>query len=270
MSPNKPTYGTVDREYGMRMFTTPPEQDGPVWMVNFMKYKEEATYADGSRGISGQEADDKYAPIEILTELGANVPFFGDVVLQLAGTDVKWDRVGVVKYPTRAAFLGMQNRKDFQDKHEHKEAGMEFTFVIGCQPAHLDDAFRVQHESWSTMEHAPTEEDGPIMVVHLLKFVEGGRQGSMEEYQSKAYSVAQKHGGGAAAIFNVEGTIMGDGRQWDECRFVAYPSMRSFMAVVQDPERLAAQGEHRAAAIADTYTVVVRPRNDTFTTHGPI
>jgi hypothetical protein len=270
MSPNKPTYGTVDREYGMRMFTTPPEQDGPVWMVNFMKYKEEATYADGSRGISGQEADDKYAPIEILTELGANVPFFGDVVLQLAGTDVKWDRVGVVKYPTRAAFLGMQNRKDFQDKHEHKEAGMEFTFVIGCQPAHLDDAFRVQHESWSTMEHAPTEEDGPIMVVHLLKFVEGGRQGSMEEYQSKAFGVAQKHGGGAAAIFNVEGTIMGDGRQWDECRFVAYPSMRSFMAVVQDPERLAAQGEHRAAAIADTYTVVVRPRNDTFTTHGPI
>ena len=69
MSPNKPTYGKVDREYGMRMFTTPPEQDGPVWMVNFMKYKEEATYADGSRGISGQEADDKYAPTEILTEL---------------------------------------------------------------------------------------------------------------------------------------------------------------------------------------------------------
>lgn len=270
MAPHKPTYGTVDREYGQRMFTMPPEQDGPVWMVNFMKYKEEATYADGTKGVSGQEADDKYAPIEILRELGAEVPFFGDVVLQLAGTDVKWDRVGVVKYPTRAAFLGMQNRKDFQAKHEHKEAGMEFTFVIGCQPADLDDAFRAKHETWSTMEHAPTKEDGPIMVVHLLKFVEGGRQGGMAEYQSKAFGVAQKHGGGAAAIFNVEGTIMGDGRQWDECRFIAYPSMRSFMAVVQDPERLAAQGEHRAAAIADTYTVIVRPRNDTFTTHGPI
>jgi hypothetical protein len=108
------------------------------------------------------------------------------------------------------------------------------------------------------------------MVVHLLKFVEGGRQGDMEEYQSKAFTVAQKHGGGAAAVFTVEGTIMGDGRQWDECRFIAYPSMRSFMAVVQDPERLEAQGNHRVAAIADTYTVIVRPRNDTFTTHGPI
>ena len=77
-------------------------------------------------------------------------------------------------------------------------------------------------------------------------------------------------GGGAAAIFNVEGTIMGDGREWDEVRFIAYPSMRAFMAVVQDPERLEAQSEHRAVAIADTYTVVVRPRNDTFTSDGPI
>jgi hypothetical protein len=92
----------------------------------------------------------------------------------------------------------------------------------------------------------------------------------MEEYQSKAFTVAQKHGGGAAAVFTVEGTIMGDGRQWDECRFIAYPSMRSFMAVVQDPERLEAQGNHRVAAIADTYTVIVRPQNDTFTTHGAI
>jgi hypothetical protein len=270
MAPHKPGYGKVDREYGTRMFTTPPEQDGPVWMVNFMKYKPEATYADGSRGISGMEADDKYAPKEILEDLGAEVPFFGDVVLQLAGTDVKWDRIGVVKYPTRQSFLGMQNRQDFQEKHEHKEAGMEFTFVIGCQPAELNDAFRVKPASWSDIEHAPTDDDGPIMVVHLLKFVEGGRQGSMLEYQSKAFGVAQKHGGGAAAIFNVEGTIMGDGRQWDEVRFIAYPSLRAFMAVVQDPERLAAQGEHRGAAIADTYTVVVRPRNDTFTTVGPI
>ena len=42
MSQHKPGYGKVNKEYGMRMFTTKPEDDGPVWMVNFMKYKEEA------------------------------------------------------------------------------------------------------------------------------------------------------------------------------------------------------------------------------------
>ena len=52
MSQHKPGYGKVNKEYGMRMFTTKPEDDGPVWMVNFMKYKEEATYSDGSRAVS--------------------------------------------------------------------------------------------------------------------------------------------------------------------------------------------------------------------------
>ena len=245
----------------MRMFTTPPEQDGPVWMVNFMKYKEEAAYADGSRGISGQEADDKYSPVEILTELGAEVPFFGDVVLQLAGQDFKWDRVGVVKYPTRAAFLGMQNRKDFLDKHEHKEAGMEFTFVVGCQPVELPNKLRVKPENWDSIEHAPTEEDGPVMVVHLLKFVEGGRQGDMEEYQSKAFTVAQKHGGGAAAVFTVEGTIMGDGRNWDQIRFHEYPSRAAFMAATNDAQ--AVKDQQKRESVVDSYSLILRPSINT-------
>jgi len=156
MSQHKPGYGKVNKEYGMRMFTTKPEDDGPVWMVNFMKYKEEATYSDGSRGISGREADDLYAPVEILEELGAAIPFVGDVVLQLAGQDHAWHRIGVVKYPSRQAFLGMQNREDFQAKHEHKEAGMDFTFVIGSQPVNLDPSYRVDFEGWDKVEHAPT------------------------------------------------------------------------------------------------------------------
>ena len=31
-----PGYGLVDRDYGMRLATTPPDEDGPVWMVNLM------------------------------------------------------------------------------------------------------------------------------------------------------------------------------------------------------------------------------------------
>jgi hypothetical protein len=34
------------------------------------------------------------------------------------------------------------------------------------------------------------------------------------------------------------------------------------MAVVFDPERLAAQRDHREVAIADTYTMILRPRVD--------
>lgn len=38
MTTNSPRYGTVDRDYGMKLATTPPEVDGPVWMINLMRY----------------------------------------------------------------------------------------------------------------------------------------------------------------------------------------------------------------------------------------
>ena len=64
---------------------------------------------------------------------------------------------------------------------------------------------------------------------------------------------------------------MGDGRKWDEVRFNTFPSLRAFLEVVyNDPERLEAQKEHRERAIADTYTLIVRPSIDTFTTDGPV
>ena len=54
-----PRYGKLDREYGMKLATTPPEADGPVWMVNLMKYRAKAEYADGRDAqISGRDADD--------------------------------------------------------------------------------------------------------------------------------------------------------------------------------------------------------------------
>ena len=47
-----PRYGTVDRDYGMRSATTPPDDDGPVRMVDLMKYREFADHADGRESRS--------------------------------------------------------------------------------------------------------------------------------------------------------------------------------------------------------------------------
>ena len=64
----------------MRLATTPPDDDGPVWMVNLMKYRETADYADGRESaISGREADDLYTPLESLAAVGAEIVFAGDV-----------------------------------------------------------------------------------------------------------------------------------------------------------------------------------------------
>lgn len=128
-----PGYGTVDRDYGIRLATTEPADDGPVHMLNLMKYRRVADYGGaGSAGeeVSGREADDRYAPLEILADIGAAVCLVAGVI----GASEDWDRVAVVRYATRRSFVKMQSRRDFQDKHVHKEAGMDRTIVMGTVP----------------------------------------------------------------------------------------------------------------------------------------
>lgn len=268
MSSHQPGYGVVDRTYGLRLATTPPDQDGPVWMVNLMRYHERARYADG--GASGREADDRYAPLDVLADIGAEVAFAGDVEAQLLGDPPPWERIGIVRYPTRRSFIEMQSRDDFRERHMHKEAGMAATIVMGCTPITLDatalGTLASHSRPWDQVEHPPTTDDGPVMVVHVIRF-EGHHAPSstpdhMERYQDHAAVVAGRHGGRVAGWFAVEGTIVGDGREWHQVRCNSFPSLRAFMAVVQDPERLTAQREHREVAIADTYTMVVRPTID--------
>ncbi len=268
MSTTAPRYGQVDRDYGMRLATTPADEDGPVWMVNLMKYRALAEYADGRESaLSGQEADDEYAPLESLAAIGARPVFFGTVDQQLLGDAPIWDRIGVVKYPTRRSFIEMQSRPEFQKSHEHKDAGMESTIVMGCQPMPFPTApSGVSEVDWADVPHPPTDDDGPVMVLHVIRFedVEAAHitPSEMEAYSSAAAVSASRHGVRIAGWFAVEGTIVGDGRAWHQVRFNSFPSKRAFMAVVTDPERLEAQKHHREKAIADTYTMIVRPTID--------
>src|SRR5215471_5201297 len=99
-------YGSIDFEYAARLATTPPDEDRPVWMVNLMKYRDVAKYADGREStLSGQEADDLYAPFGPLAGVGADIVFLATVEDQLLGAEPAWDRVAVVQYPTGRAFV---------------------------------------------------------------------------------------------------------------------------------------------------------------------
>ena len=274
----QPGYGQVNREYGMRLATTDPADDGPIWMLNLMSYKERADYADGSGpDVSGREADDLYAPIDVLAEIGAEVVFLADVDTQLLGHSPTWHRVGIVEYPTRRSFIEMQMRPDFATKHVHKEAGMAFTIVMGCLPIDPPVPDDIEWVDWADVPHPPTADDGPIAVLHVIRYAddadgddadgagESPPRASRErlvEYQTKAFESAGPHGVRIGGWFEVEDVIVGDGRSWDEVRFNLFPSKAAFMAVAMDPARLAAQTEHREPAMADTYTMILRPNID--------
>lgn len=176
-------FGTIDTDYAVDLATREPENDGPIFMVNFMKYKAVAAYRDPSvvdAEISGKDADDKYAPVDVLERIGAQVAFHGSVVAQ--GCAGEWDRMGIVLYPTRRSFIDMQSRPDFKTKYVHKEAGMDYTIVMGALPlvAHPDIARR------------------GFVTFHLTA-----------EPRTEQPTVDR-------ARLGVEGTIVGDGRTWSE------------------------------------------------------
>jgi hypothetical protein len=253
-------YASIDYEYASRLVTVGPDDDGPVWMVNLMAYKERATYADGRPShLSGMEADDRYAPFESLAAVGAELVFVADVEAQLLGASPAWDRVAVVRYPTRRSFMDMQARPDFQAKHVHKEAGMRETIVMAGLPLDVP-SLPADAPGWADVPHPSTAADGPVVVLHVIRYADDrGGGDDMAAYQQEAGRVAVPHGVRLAGWFRVEGTILGDGRSWDQARFNAFPSRAAFEAVVVDPERLEAQADHRDVAIADTYTLILRP-----------
>ena len=261
-TPTHPRYGRIDPAYARRLATTPADEDGPVWMVNLMSYRERADYGDaGGPERSGREADDEYAPLDVLADLGAEVVFVGDVDTQLLGESPTWHRVAVVRYPTRRSFVEMQSRDDFRAKHVHKEAGMAATIVMGCTEAELPTAPGT-FVDWSEVPHPPTPDDGPVAIVHVIEFADAGGREQMAQYQDKAFETAASGGVRIGGWFDVEGTIIGDGRQWDQVRFNVFPSKAAFMAVALDPDRLAAQAAHREPAMTDTYALIVRPTID--------
>ena len=250
------TYGKVDKEYGLRMFTMAPEDDGPVFMVNFMKYKEIADYGvDGGEQISGQEADDRYTPVDVLTKIGAYVAFHGPVVEQVGSQTPRWDRIGVVCYPTRKSFLDMQNRPDFQEKHVHKQAGMDQTFVIGCLPRTGVEPgdFRRENKGHN------------VVAVNAYRALDGVDLAVITSALTASRAHAVAHGAEHGQWFDCEGTIMGDGRSFDLVCFEQYPDVDSYRAahkaIAADPACSALFN----SSMCDMYSVAAQPHIDRIT-----
>ena len=253
------SYGTIDDDYARRLKSMAPEDDGPIWMVNLMRYRGQAVYADGRETeLTGREADDRYAPFGPLRTVGAELVFLSDVEAQFLGEDQEWDRIAVVRYPSRGSFLKMQELPEYLELHEHKDAGMASTFVIAGLPVELPE-LPSDAPTLDEVPHPSTPADGPVVILHVLKYHEGEVSEDMDLYSGRAARIALPHGVRICAWFDVEGTIVGDGRSWDQVRFNVFPSNEAFLAVALDPERLAAQADNRAPAIADTYTLLLRP-----------
>lgn len=191
----KPRYGKINFEMMSTWIGRAPENDGPFWALNLMKYREVADYSDGRETTrSGRDADDEYVPRDSLKAIGAMIVLGADVADQ-RGSDPIWDRIGIVRYPSRVAFLEMQQRDDFKSKHVHKDAGMECTIVMSCLPV---------------SGSVPVPTGDATMVLRVAR----GSDGFVLPAVDRATRLA---------TFDVEGVIVGDDRTWTTVAFDAAP-----------------------------------------------
>ena len=105
-----------------------PVSEGPICMVNLLKFKEKAEYEDGrDTDLTGREA---YALYEegvkkLLQEIGGGIGFEGDVErLALGEVEELWDVVALAVWPSRGAMFEVMQSPDMQAISVHRSAGL--------------------------------------------------------------------------------------------------------------------------------------------------
>lgn len=116
-----------------------PGPSGPIVMVNLLRFRERAVYADGSDPeLSGREAYERYgrAVAELLPRFGGRALFAGDVsFLALGQVEELWDEIALVEYPDRKALWDMSTSPEWQAIAVHRSAGLAGQLNIECTPS---------------------------------------------------------------------------------------------------------------------------------------
>jgi uncharacterized protein (DUF1330 family) len=106
-----------------------PGPEGPIYMVNLLKFKDRAEYADGREtDLTGEQAYGIYgaAVSKLLTEFGGAAMFSASVErLMLGEVEDLWDKVAIAMYPSRAAMMEMMRSKEMQEIGVHRAAGLD-------------------------------------------------------------------------------------------------------------------------------------------------
>ena len=120
----------------MAFFSLP--DDGSFVMVNLLKFKPKAEYADGSDAhLTGAEAYGRYgdAVAKMIEGLGGRIRYSGAVAgLMLGEVEELWDAVALAEYPSLAAFRAMATSPEYQAIEHHRTAGLAGQLNIRTKP----------------------------------------------------------------------------------------------------------------------------------------
>ena len=105
-----------------------PGRDGPIYMLNLLKFKAHAEYEDGrNTDLTGEQAYAIYGA-EVVAHLArvGGAPVFGARIerLMLGEVEELWDTAAIAMYPSRNAMLQMISSPEYQASAVHRTAGL--------------------------------------------------------------------------------------------------------------------------------------------------
>ena len=106
----------------------------PIYMVNLLKFREKAVYADGRETtLTGREAYTLYgrAMSRLVADAGGKLIYSGRVRgLMIGEVEGVWDSVGIMMYPSFKAMAAITSSPDYAAIHVHRDAGLEGQLLI--------------------------------------------------------------------------------------------------------------------------------------------
>ena len=112
--------------------------DEPVVMLNLLRFREQASYAEGSphAPCNGREAYARYGAVAVrhVQAVGGKSIWMGGAELTLIGpSDEPWDDVLLVEYPSPEAFLTMASNPEYLACAVHRTAALADSRLIAMR-----------------------------------------------------------------------------------------------------------------------------------------
>jgi uncharacterized protein (DUF1330 family) len=107
---------------------------------------------------------------------------------------------------------------------------------------------------------AAEQQEGPVVMLNLLKFKEGGGALEYATYAGLTRKIIEEVGGRVVYAGRVDQILVGETGDWDMIVLVEYPSRKAFLEMVSRPDYVQA-AEHREAGLEQTVLMATTPAN---------
>ncbi len=212
--------------------------DEPLVMLNLLEYTDTGeTYAKYGRVALPQ-----------IEKRGGRILYSGTPLADDPSAG-HWDRVVIVYYPNRAAFLDMMADPDYREGLPHRTAGLKRTVLY---------AFTQRKDPAAPpLEPVPIQGGEEIFVLNLLRFNPNGGREEYGKYGRVVLPMLQERGGSRMLILDGQLPLVSE-EAWEDLYLVRYPTLEALQGMVAT-EAWQTANEDRQRGLDLTWAFPTRP-----------